>query len=86
MSSVNTAGSRNDAPYAAVDERTTSRRMSGACWQAASSDIVPMTLCSFIAARPPDCWSTAVTIARCTTTSAPLSASSSAISGPRMSS
>ena len=54
VSSVNTAGSRNDAPYAAVDERMTSLRRSGACWQAASSCIVPMTFSSLVAPRPPD--------------------------------
>ena len=43
VSSVKTAGSRNDAPYAAVEERSTSLRSRGACWQAASNCIVPMT-------------------------------------------
>ncbi len=54
VSSVNTAGSRNEAPYAAVDERTHELAQAGRrAWAAASSCIVPMTFCSFIAARPP---------------------------------
>ncbi len=53
VSSVKTAGSRNDTPYAAVDDRTTSLRSRGARWHAASNCMVPMTFCSFIAARPP---------------------------------
>ena len=74
VSSVKTAGSLNDAPYAAVDERTTSLRSRPAACAAASSCIVPMTFCSFIAARPPACGSGALVTARCTTASAPRSA------------
>ena len=44
VDSVNTAGSRNDAPYAAVEDRTTSLRSPGYAWQAASSCMVPMML------------------------------------------
>src|SRR5688500_12825843 len=54
IASVNTAGSREEAPYTAVVDLSTNRRTDGAAWQAASSCIVPMTLSSFIGVRPPD--------------------------------
>ena len=53
MSSVNRAGSLAEAPYTVVDDFTTSLVTDCAFWQAASSCIVPMTLISFIAVRPP---------------------------------
>src|SRR6478735_7872731 len=53
MSSVNIAGSRLLAPYTVVVDFTTRARSPGACWQAASSCIVPMTLSSFIVFLPP---------------------------------
>src|SRR5829696_521873 len=54
MVSVKTAGSREEAPYTALVDLSTNRRTDGARWQAASSCMVPMTLSSFIGARPPD--------------------------------
>src|SRR3954447_15265810 len=54
IASVNTAGSREEAPYTALVDLRTNRRTDGARWQAASSCMVPMTLSSFIGARPPD--------------------------------
>ena len=54
MPSVNIAGSRLEAPYTAALDFTTSLRTSGACWHAARSCIVPMTLSSFIEVLPPD--------------------------------
>src|SRR3954452_24788354 len=51
--SVKTAGSREEAPYTALLDFNTNRRTDAARWQAASSCIVPMTLSSFIAPRPP---------------------------------
>ena len=69
MSSVNIAGS---CGRGAVDRRSTTSRPAcctlGAFWQAASSCIVPMTLISFIAVRPPALPGVAMTL-MCTTVS-----------------
>src|SRR5919112_778551 len=51
MASVNTAGSREEAPYTALVDLSTNRFTDGARWHAASSCIVPMTLSSFIGVR-----------------------------------
>src|SRR3954468_3271211 len=67
-SSVNRPGSRGDEPYTAALLLTTRRRTPGARWQAASSCIVPMTLISFIDARPPADSGVAMTL-RCATVS-----------------
>ncbi len=58
--------------------------MLGAFWQAASSCIVPMTLISFIAVRPPAPSGVAMTF-MCTTVSTSAGAMTLAISGLRMS-
>ena len=63
---------------------TTSLRMLGAFWHAASSCIVPMTLISFIAVRPPAPSGVAMTF-MCTTVSTDACAMTLAISGLRMS-
>jgi hypothetical protein len=54
IDSLKIAGSRELDPYTAVVDFNTSRRTVSACWQAASSCMVPMTFISFIAVRPPD--------------------------------
>src|SRR3954447_2035369 len=68
----------------AVVDLTTSLRIDGAFWQAASSCIVPMTLISFIAVRPPALSGVAMTF-MCTTVSTSACAITLAISGLRMS-
>src|SRR3954453_15916276 len=87
MSSVNIAGSRLEDPYTAAEERTTSRSRRGAFWHAASSCMVPMTLCSFIDVLPParpgsfgEDWTL-----MCTTVSTSCPAITLAITGLRMS-
>ncbi|SCF86827.1 hypothetical protein GA0115255_109383 [Streptomyces sp. Ncost-T6T-2b] len=50
---MNTAGSRGADPYTLVLDFTTSRCTVGDFWQAPSSCMVPMTLVSLIAVRPP---------------------------------
>ena len=84
MSSVNIAGSRLEAPYTSAEDRTTRRSRPGARWQAASSCIVPMTLCSFIDIRPPT-WLAESATEVCTTVSTSSPAMTFAITGLRMS-
>src|SRR3954451_4052370 len=84
MPSVNMAGSRLEAPYTAALDFSTSLRTSGACWQAARSCIVPMTLSSFIEVRPPDAAGVALTLV-CTTVSTRSRTITLAITGLRMS-
>jgi len=52
-SSRKLTGSVCSEPYTAVDDLRTKRRTLGAFWQAAKSCIAPMTLISFMRARPP---------------------------------
>ncbi len=80
--SPNTAGSRGAEPYTPVVDFTTTQRSPGAFWQAPSSCIVPMTLRSLTAARPPG--PLALT-SRCTTVSTSCSAISRAMAGRRRS-
>src|SRR3954466_7217339 len=68
----------------AVVDFTTSLRMLGAFWHAASSCIVPMTLISFIAVRPPAPNGVAITL-MCTTVSTCAEAMTFAMIGLRMS-
>lgn len=84
VDSVNTAGSRGADPYTLVLDFTTSRCTLGDFWQAPSSCMVPMTLVSFTVARLPLPRAVAVT-SRWTTVSAPVSASTRAMVGCRMS-
>src|SRR5919202_3428682 len=82
--SVKTAGSREEAPYTAVVDFSTNRRTERARWQAASSCIVPMTLSSFIGARPPDRAGLELMF-MCTTVSTDAAEMTLPISGLRMS-
>src|SRR5919206_2406203 len=82
--SVNTAGSRGEAPYTALVDFSTNRRPDDARWQAASSCMVPMTLSSFIGARPPDPAGVELMF-MCTTVSTDAAAMTLPISGLRMS-
>src|SRR5919112_2544915 len=84
MASVNTAGSREEAPYTALVDLSTSRFTDDARWHAASSCIVPMTLSSFIGVRPPARAGVALMF-MCTTVSTDADAMTLAISGLRMS-
>src|SRR5215218_5185549 len=84
IASVNTAGSREEAPYTALVDLRTNRRTDGARWQAASSCIVPMTLSSFIGTRPPDPAGVELMF-MCTTVSTDAAAMTLPISGLRMS-
>src|SRR3954463_14289692 len=84
MASVNTAGSREEAPYTALVDFRTKRRTDGARWHAASSCIVPMTLSSFIAPRPPDCAGVELMF-MCTTVSTEAAVMTLPISGLRIS-
>ena len=83
-SSVNIAGSRGPAPYTEDVDFTMSRSTVGAFWHAASSCIVPMTLISFIAVRPPACTGVAMT-PMCTTVSTAAALMTFAMIGLRMS-
>ena len=84
--SVNMAGSRLEAPYTAALDFTTSLRTSGACWHAARSCIVPMTLSSFIEVLPPDAAAAAVAPTLvCTTVSTRSRTITLAMTGLRMS-
>ena len=75
MSSEKTAGSVGSLPYTAVVDFMTTLRSDSAFWHAAKSCIVPMTLISFIADRPPtapgvaitDVWTTVSTSVACRT-------------------
>ena len=82
--SSNSAGSSALAPYTAVVDSSTTRRTDGAFWHAASSCIVPMTLISFMVARPPASSGVART-AMCTTVSTSAWAITLPITGLRMS-
>src|SRR3712207_4139366 len=84
IASVNTAGSRDEAPYTALVDFSTNRRTDGARWQAASSCIVPMTLSSFIGVRPPEPAGVGPMFI-CPTGSTAAQAMTFAISGVRMS-
>src|ERR687893_236672 len=84
IASVNTAGSREEAPYTALVDFSTKRRTDGARWHAASSCIVPMTLSSFIGTRPPDPAGVELMF-MCTTVSTDAAAMTLPISGLRMS-
>ena len=84
MSSVNIAGSRLLAPYAMVDDFTTSVRSDSAFWHAASSCMVPMTLSSFIVPRAPAVPGVAMTL-MWTTVSTSSRAITLAMTGLRMS-
>src|SRR5215213_250117 len=84
MASVNTAGSREEAPYTALVDFSTNRRTDGARWHAASSCIVPMTLSSFIGVRPPDPAGVELMF-MCTTVSTAAAPMTLPISGLRMS-
>src|SRR5919206_450570 len=82
--SVNTAGSRGEAPYTALVDLSTNRRTDCARWQAASSCIVPMTFSSFIGCRPPAPAGVELMF-MCTTVSTDAAAMTLPISGLRMS-
>src|SRR4051794_38961108 len=84
MVSVNTAGSREEAPYTALVDLSTNRSTEGARWQAASSCIVPMTLSSFIGVRPPALAGEELMF-MCTTVSTDAAVMTLPISGLRMS-
>src|SRR5919112_2963706 len=84
MASVNTAGSREEAPYTALVDLSTNRSTDGARWQAANSCMVPMTLSSFIGVRPPLPAGVELMF-MCTTVSTDADAMTFAISGLRMS-
>ena len=84
ISSVNFAGSFALQPYTEDDERRTTRSTVGDFWQTANNCIAPMTLRSFIVARPPDFGGLA-TVAACTTVSTPALRITLPISGLRMS-
>src|SRR4051794_20026418 len=84
MASVNTAGSREEAPYTALVDLSTNRRTDDARWQAASSCIVPMTLSSFIGTRPPEPAGVELMF-MCTTVSTDADPMTLPISGLRMS-
>src|SRR5215212_1244773 len=82
--SVDAAASQEEAPYTALVDLRTKRRTDGASWQAASSCMVPMTLSSFIGARPPDPAGVELMF-MCTTVSTDAAAMTLPISGLRMS-
>src|SRR5215210_5398350 len=84
IASVNTAGSREEAPYTALVDLSTNRRTDGARWQAASSCIVPMTLSSVIGTRPPEPAGVELMF-MCTTVSTDAAPMTLPISGLRMS-
>src|SRR3954451_7950171 len=84
MVSVNTAGSREEAPYTALVDLSTNRRTDDARWLAASSCMMPMTLSSFIGTRPPEPAGVELMF-MCTTVSTDADPMTLPISGLRMS-